>query len=151
MRPEYRIALLARRYHLLATRPALCKLVRDEADRAYVLDELHGALLDAVQVLGAGEVDLTCAEAVRQLSKKGARAKRILQSMSWMGNERLIAMTYALPPERRHVVYNNGDWAMAMFYSPPGVEEAVERVPELNELFGGVTEVRAALMQVAHA
>lgn len=153
MRTAERIAFLARRYRLLAEREVLCGLRRNREARADYLDHAEALgypLMDAVQVLGAGELDFICAEAVRELARPGARTEAALRLLSWLDHERLVAIAYALPEDRRHVVQRHGVWAYAYNHAPPGMAAALRRVAEVNAI-GPVTSVGRWLLSEAAA
>lgn len=149
MNRHARIALRASLYRVLASRPGLCKLRRDRAEVDDFLADAQVAgysLVAAVQVLGASQLDFTCAEAVRMLSRSGRRTAAVLELLSWLDHDRLAAIAYALPEARRPVVYSHGVWAHAVRHAAAGMPAALRAVAEL-EAVGGVSEPARTFMR----
>jgi hypothetical protein len=100
-----RIVTLARFLATLARRPELCQ--HDRADRiARALpQDAPGPLplLDAAGVAGAGELDQLCAAAVRILGRKGGTVAPLLDLLGYLPPERVAAIYWALPADRRRV------------------------------------------------
>lgn len=105
------IALKARLYRLVADRPEfLTTDVGARLDAAWTSDAPGSlALIDRIGVAGMTEVDRLCAYAVAKL--RGAASGAVLDVLGMLDPERLVAMFYALPQERRQVVLRDGAWA----------------------------------------
>jgi hypothetical protein len=105
MQAARRIVTLARFLATLARRPELCQSDRANRITRALPNDAPGPLplLDATGVAGAGELDQICAAAVRILSRKGATVAPLLDLLGYLPPERVAAIYWALPPNRRRV------------------------------------------------
>ncbi len=127
------IALLARLYRLLADRPEfLCRERVDRIDRtgADALP-LPMTVLDTTSVERAGELDRMCGYAVRVL--RAGASKSLLDVLGMLEPDRIVAMYYALPAERRRSVLRDGAWVYQVAHAPEGIEDAEREVAELAD------------------
>jgi hypothetical protein len=101
-----RIVMRARLYRRLARLPEFARGDGiGRADRALnlaPLGPLH--VLDAVAVIGADELDQLCGYAVRLLSRKGTHTRDLADLLGMLNPERLTAIWWALPADRRHAL-----------------------------------------------
>src|SRR5437868_4076218 len=118
-----RIALLARRFRLLADRPDLLR--RDPAEHvatATAPEPVRLNLLDAVQVAGVGDLDRLCAAGVRRLGSSRRGRATVLDLLAELEPDRLLAVYYALPEDQRSGALRDGVWAYHVNRAPAGVE-----------------------------
>jgi hypothetical protein len=128
----YVIAAHARRFGLLAERPAL--LYPEPGQRVErVLADDTKTPLDVMLVGGAGEADRICAAAVAALKQDAPQAKPILSLLSVLPAEYLLGVYYALPEERRGQCETDPVWAYRLRHAPDGVEEAMFALDNLAE------------------
>ncbi len=120
MNRAYRIALLARAYQLLARRPELWSRDCGERVRHALTDDGPGRLsaLDAVLVFQTGKLDVLCAYAAAMLLRPGARNAEVLDLLGVLDADRIVAIYYALPEERRGVVTRDPVWAYHVQQAP---------------------------------
>lgn len=113
MKREFRIALLARRYRLLARRPELLAAKRTDRLARALPDDAPGplSLLDAMLVVGAGELDRMCGYAVRVLARKGVQTTELLDVLGALDPDHICAIYYALPDARRKAITRDPVWA----------------------------------------
>ena len=147
MASAYRIALKARLFRVLCDRPAY--LV---ADRGELIERMLGAPvplseLERTLVLGANEVDLLCAQAVRTLSHRTSDA--LLDVLAVLDPERLVAIYYALPCKRRGLVRREPAWAYHVDHEPEDTAAALADVKEWVESGQRGVADRAALVGMA--
>lgn len=113
MNRAYNIALLARRLHLIATRPEFRNEQQvDRLDRT-LTEDAPGALSlpDAMLIIGASELDRMLGYAVAVMSRKGGRIAEVLDVLGMLNPDSICAVYYALPEERRTVVTRDPVWA----------------------------------------
>jgi hypothetical protein len=152
MHRAYRIAFLAHGYEVLARRPELCTPDRDHRLWHALTDEGPGPLrmLDAASVNDAGEVDMLCAYAVRLLRRPGIRTRELLDLLGMLDPDRIVAIYYALPLDRRHAFRRDPACAYHVNHAPTDEIEAA-----LSELAWAdaepLTEVGRVLARVAWA
>jgi hypothetical protein len=107
---SFRIAGRARLFQLLSRRPELRSPERDfRIDRALIENSCCLHLFDAMLVVGATDLDRLCGRAVSILKRRAS--SEILDLLSELDPERLCALYYALPKERRPALLRHGDWA----------------------------------------
>ncbi len=104
-RPELRrpvaIAMLARRYRLMADRPEF--MISDPGeriDKAYDTAYGNRHVIDRTLIAAAGEVDRLCAAAVR-LSSPGGHRAALLDVLGYLDADTICAVWWALPEARR--------------------------------------------------
>jgi hypothetical protein len=115
------IALRARMYRLLAERPEYMISDREEVARRLLMAPVTLSDLDRTLIVAAGdELDRVCAHAVRKLSLRVDRGT--LDTLSLLDADRLTAIYYALPPQRRAAVRSDVSWAYAVDHAPPDLE-----------------------------
>jgi hypothetical protein len=116
----YEIALLARAYRILARRPELWTHDRAERVRHALNDDGPGRLsaLDAVLAFQTGKLDVLCAYAVAKLRRPGERNASVLDLLGMLDPNRIVAIYYALPDERRHVATRDPVWAYHVGNAP---------------------------------
>jgi len=121
-----RIALLARRYRLLAERPELLTASRAELIERMLAAQVAIGEFDRTLILHASELDRLCAHAVRSLARRAPGA--VLDVLGVLHADRLAAMYYALPDGRREAVRRDPAWSYQVEHVPPGTDEAVAEV-----------------------
>jgi hypothetical protein len=131
MEAAYKIAFLARRYRLLSERPEFLTANRAELIERLLASPVTVGALDRSVILHTSELDRLCAHAVYVLTRRGH--KPVLDVLSVLGPERLAAMYYALPENRRAIVRRDLAWAYHVDHAPPGVEEALAEFAQLAE------------------
>jgi hypothetical protein len=129
-----RIACFAHAYRLLARRPELWTHDR-RARLAHAAGE-HAtcpySLLDTVLVTQAGELDILCAYAVTLIRTSGRR-REMLDLLGILDPDRIVAIYYALPNERRSTVRGDPVWAYQLQRAPhPAIEEALAEWDRLD-------------------
>jgi hypothetical protein len=118
----YEIACRAHAYRLLAERPELWT-----HDRAQRLRHAFGDAgstvpytpLDTVLVWQAGELDIVCAYAVALLRRPGSRTTELADLLGMLTPDRLLAVYYALPRERRKHLRRDAVWVYQIGHGPP--------------------------------
>jgi hypothetical protein len=130
-----RIALLARRLTVLAQRPELLTADPDTCVAQALTDSAPGPLelLDAVLATSAGELDRMCAHAVRWLGSTSAGKRAVLDVLGVLTPDRIVAMYYALPPERRKVARRDPAWAFHVQQVEAEMPAALEWVEEAHD------------------
>ena len=125
-----RIALLSRRLSVLARRPELLTADPDRRVDVALTDSPPGPLpvMDAVLAAGAGELDRMCAHAVRWLTHNGDAS--VLDVLGVLSPDRVVAMYYALPPERREATRLDPAWAYHVQQVEADMPAALDRVTE---------------------
>jgi hypothetical protein len=110
----------ARRFALLARRPEFLLDRRTRAEYALADDVPPGALhlLDAAMVIGASELDRLCASAVAIITAGKRPLSPLLDVLGHLDPDRILAMYWALPPERREAVMTDPVWAYHVHRSP---------------------------------
>ena len=141
MNRPYNVALLARRFHLIATRPEFRnELQADRVERA-LTDDAPGALplRDAMLIIGASELDRMCGYAVAVMSRKGTRIAEVLDVLGMLNADHICAIYYALPAERRSAVTRDPVWAYHVAQlDPDEMGEAVAWAAEARTPAGPV-------------
>ncbi len=130
------IALKARLYRLLAERPDFSRWDPGERIAATSADRLPLPLgrLDQVLIDRAEETDLMCGYAVRKLRDGGHGQAGVLDVLGMLSPDRILAMYYALSPERRRTVTRtDGVWSYHAARTPEGVEDAEREIAEWAE------------------
>lgn len=130
------IALKARLYRLLAERPDFSRA--DPAERIAATSAGQRALplgrLDQVLIDRADETDLMCGCAVRKLRDGGHGQAGVLDVLGMLSPDRILAMYYALPPERRRTVTRtDGVWSYHVARAPEDINEAQSTIKEWAE------------------
>ena len=131
MELAYRIGFLARRYRLLSERPEFLTANRAELIERVLASPVTIGELDRSMILHASELDRLCAHAVRGLAQRTSRP--VLDLLGVLSPERLAAMYYALPENRRAGVRRDPAWAYHVERVPLGTAEAVEEFEQLAE------------------
>jgi len=143
----FRIAFKARLYRLLSQRPEYLS-----TDRAEVIERLLDAPvplgdLDRTLLLHAGELDRLCGYAVRTLAQRAHTPA--LHVLAVLDPDRLAAMYYALPEDRREWVRRDEAWAYHVDRVPEDAEQAVAEVAEWAQDSQRTLADRARLTGVA--
>jgi hypothetical protein len=148
MERAFKIATLAHGYALLARRPELWTNNVGERITRATSDEGPGRLsaFDAILVAQSGSIDRLCAYAVVVLSRKGGRTSELLDVLGMLDADRVLAIYYALPDDRRAVVARDNAWAFHISRAP-----AAEIVAVLHELQALGTEPISAVSSVTLA
>jgi hypothetical protein len=129
----YVIAGHARRFALLADRPAL--LYPEPGQRAErVLSDDTKSALDVMLIAGADEADRICAAAVAALKQDTPGTKPVLSLLSVLPAEYLLGVYFALPAERRGQCETDPVWAYHLRRVPEGVADAEGCLRELAEV-----------------
>jgi hypothetical protein len=136
MNAALNLAMRARLLRLLADRPEFCR-----ADRARRIDAMRPELnptpvspLDVTLAEYADETDLMCGYAVRILRKK--RSAPIIDLLSTLSSDRVVAMYYALPADRREAVaQSDGAWTYYVHRGPSSdeIDAAAFQLEEIAE------------------
>jgi hypothetical protein len=134
MKRAANIAALARRYQVLAKRPDV--LYPDDAEQR--VDRAIAANLpplDVFLVALADETDRACANGVRLLRETDdpKRERAILDELSVLGSDYLLAFYFALPPDRKAVAEGHPVWRYALDHQPKGIEFRLGDLAELAE------------------
>jgi hypothetical protein len=152
-----RIVIRARLYRLLARRVEFAGGDRISRACRALSPEPTGPLhvLDAVSVIGAGELDQLCGYAVRLLSRKGKRTSELADLLGMLGPERVAAIWWALPADRRQTLerdpacgYHIGRFRDGLSTAERELEDLIEDTPttdmghELTALATVLQEVR---------
>lgn len=115
-----RIALMARLFRLLADRPEfLTTNVGSRIDAAWTTSA-PGSLpaLDRWLVTQAGELDRLCGYAVAKL--RSSAPPVLLDVLGLLDPERIVAIYYAMPEDRRSAVLRDGAWGYYVGRVDPG-------------------------------
>jgi hypothetical protein len=123
---SYRIAFKARLYRLLSERPEYLT-----ASRADVIERMLDAQVaigefDRTLILHASEADRLCGHAVYGLSRRAPLG--VLDVLSILDPDRLVAMYYALPLSRRASVRRDAAWAYHVERAPEDIQTVVTEV-----------------------
>ena len=110
----------ARRFALLARRPEFLLDRSTRAEHALADDVPPGALhlLDAAMVIEASELDRLCASAVAAIAAGRRPLALLLDVLGNLDPDRILAMYWALPSERREAVMSDPVWAYHVNRSP---------------------------------
>ena len=128
----FNVAAHARRFALLAERPAL--LYPEPGQRAErVLADDTKTPLDVLLIGGVDETDRVCAAAVAALKQDAPRAKPILSLLSVLPADYLLGVYFALPVERRGLCESDPVWAYHLRRAPDGVAAAQALLRALAE------------------
>lgn len=141
-----RIALLARRFSILARRPDLLY-----ADRAGKLERFYDSMeprtpLLKQLVLESDETDRLCALAVVMLNRKGMRRGELCELLSALDPDRIVAIAYALPWSARRrwdFLCQQAEWSREVSGIEEDIEQAMRDVMTLSALPGHL--IKAAL------
>jgi hypothetical protein len=90
------------------------------------------ALYDVSLVVGASELDRLCAAAVSIIAEGGKVLGPLLDTLSVLEPDRIVAMWLALPEERRHVVLRNYVWAR--YVREADEQEIAEAAADIDDL-----------------
>jgi hypothetical protein len=117
------IALLARTYTLLSERPEY--LIADAGERIErVLDPpLPLNSVDKTLLMAVTEIDRVCGYTVSLLRQRMSKA--LLDGLGVMDPDRLVAIYYALPKNRRQHVRKDPVWAYHIDHAPEGLVEVL--------------------------
>lgn len=131
-RQALNVAAQARRFGLLADRPAL--LYPDPGQRVErVIGDETKTPLDVLLLGGADEASRVCAAAVAALRQDAPQTKPILSLLSVLPAEYLLGVYFALPVERRGQCETDPVWAYHLRRVPDGIEEAMFALDNLAE------------------
>ena len=136
--PEASVALWARLYRLLADRPEFMhedlgeRIDRTAPDVATCVSEV-----DAELVAHASELDRLCGYAVRLLRRGGAGSSALLDLLGVLRPERVAAIAYALPEERRRALAGRDpNWARAVASVDEDVMKEVNAIADDIDALG---------------
>jgi hypothetical protein len=139
-RRAWNIAAYARRFALIARRPEF--QIGDRSARAghALTDGPPGPLplFDAVSTigasdLGASDLDRLCGYAVAVLRRGGRGMAMLLDVLGMLDADRLCAIYFALPPERRSAVRRDPIWGYHVQHLESEIPEAEWTLSELIE------------------
>jgi hypothetical protein len=151
-----RIVIRARLYRLLARRVEFAGGDQIGRARRALNPEPTGPLhvLDAVAVVGAGELDQLCGYSVRLLSRKGKSTRELADLLGMLEPERVAAIWWALPVDRRSALerdpacgYHIGRYRDALSAAERELEELIEDTPT-TDLGHELTALAAVLQEV---
>jgi hypothetical protein len=140
----FNVAAFARRFALLAERPALLYPEPGQRAERVLADDTKGPL-DVMLIGGADETDRVCAAAVATLKQDAPGTKPILSLLSVLPADYLLAIYHALPVERRGQCESNAVWAYHLRRIPDGVADAQGRLREFAE--GGMVDVPEQVLE----
>lgn len=143
MKRVYVIAFLARRYRLLSERTEFLTANRAELIERILASPVTIGEVDRSVILHTSELDRLCAHAVRALALRAH--KPVLDVLSVLSADRLAAMYYALPENRRAVVRRDPAWVYHVERAPEGTAEAVA---EFERLAQSAQETGASLARL---
>ena len=148
MQREYRIALLARRFALLADRVEFAR--PDPAERVEATLRARRpiplSLLDQAQIVGAGELDRLCGAAVRRLRSTGAGAPALLDVLGHLDADRLCGVYYATPEGRRGRLRQDGAWAYHVAQVEATMADALTEIEAIAREGEGFAKRRSELV-----
>jgi hypothetical protein len=125
------IAFLARRYRLLSERPEY--LTGTHGERIEMLLTSGLGELDRTLILFTSDMDRLCGHMVTVLRTSRYAPLTLLDAFGVMDPDRMIAVYWALPSDRRERVLRDPVWAYNIEHAPPGVEQAIEETEQLAE------------------
>lgn len=128
----YVIAAHARRFGLLAERPALLYPEPSQRIERVMSDETKTPL-DVMLLGGASEADRVCAAAVVALRQDAPQSEPVLSLLSVLPADYLLGVYFALPVERRGQCETDPVWAYHLRRVPDGIEEAMDVLDSLAE------------------
>lgn len=128
----YVIATRARRFGMLADRPALLYPNAEQRTERVLADDTKSAF-DVMLLAGSSEADRVCAAAVATLRGDALGTKPILSLLSVLPADYLLGIYFALPVERRGQCESDPVWAYHLRRVPDGVEEASIALDTLAE------------------
>jgi hypothetical protein len=135
MRSELRVALRARLYGTLSERREyLREDTGERVERTAMGWSPSLSLLDAALISSAGELDRFCGYAVGLLRDGPSRRTNtgLVDALGLLDAERIAAMAYALPEDRRRTLRRNDlTWARAVRAVEPGMAEAIAELEQL--------------------
>jgi hypothetical protein len=129
----YVIAGHARRFALLADRPALLYPEPEQRAERVLADDTKSPL-DVMLIGRADEADRICAAAVAALKQDTPGTKPVLSLLSVLPAEYLLGIYFALPVERRGQCESDPVWAYHLRRVPDGVADAQGCLRELAEV-----------------
>jgi hypothetical protein len=127
----FNIAALARRFALLAERPALLYPEPEQRAERVLADDTKSPL-DVMLIAGADEADRICAAAVAAL--KEDTLFPVVSLLSVLPADYLLGIYFALPAERRGQCETDPVWAYHLRRVPEGVADAQGCLRELAEV-----------------
>ncbi len=137
------IAFMARRYRLLAERPEY--LSGTHGQRIELLLKSGLGDLDRTLILHSRDIDRLCGHLVNLLRTAHRTPLTSLEAFGVMDPDRLAAVYWALPSNRRAAVLRDPVWACHINNAPPGVGQAIEEIEQLAEETRQAVVKRAAL------
>jgi hypothetical protein len=146
----FKVAALARGYALLARRPEFWTSDVSERLAHGTSDDGPGRLsaFDSIMVAQSGPIDRVCAYAVVVLSRKGGRTTEVLDVLGMLDPDRLVAIYYALPEQRREVVLRDPAWAYHLHQAPRAqIAAALRDLEELDT--DPISEVSSVALSTA--
>lgn len=144
-----RIALLARRFRLLADRPEYMR--REPAERVEATMREHRqiplSLLDQTQVQGSGEIDWLCAAMVKRCRSASRRGiVGLLDVLGYLDPDRICAIYHALPEVRRAWLLADATWAYFIQQVEDDMPDALAEVEELARVGDEHARTRADIV-----
>jgi hypothetical protein len=143
MERAHRIAFLARRLRLLSERQEFLTSNRAELIERILSSPVPVGELDRSLILHASELDRLCAHAVCVITRRAHLP--VLDVLAVLSPDRLSAMYYALPENRRGAVRRDLAWAYHVEHAPPGIEDAIVEFEQLADLTREATTALARL------
>jgi hypothetical protein len=134
LRRAWTIAAYARRFALIARRSEFLASGADDRARHALAEAPPGpvTLFDAAQMIGSTELDRLCGYAVAVLSDpRGRSIAVLLDVLGVLDADRLSAVYFALPSERRKAVRRDPVWAYLVQQVEREIPDAQERLREL--------------------
>jgi hypothetical protein len=137
-----RIALWARLYRVLSERPEY--LIADPCERRERLlnAPIPMSEVDRTLILRAGELDRLCGHAVCAMRKRAS--VDVLHVLGLLDPDRIVAMHYALPENRRKSTLRDVAWAYHVAHAPADLPAALAEVEAL------VTDTQAIATTLAN-
>lgn len=148
MKREHRIAILARRFRVVASRNEFMRPDPGERVEATLRERRAIPLsrFDQAQVIGAGELDRICAASVRRLSAYTKGQVALLDVLGFMEPDRVCAIYYALPKPMRKHLHRDGVWDYQVAQVEAGMPEAVAEIDALAHESGRFAKRRTELV-----
>lgn len=137
MHRPYRIAMLARRYQMMCERPRLAaRTAAQRADEATSAEPMPLGTMDMIQVAGASDLDVVCAQAARVLATPGSKRALLEVLLSALDSDHIVAIHYAIPEDRRRGALADKYWAYHVAQAEGEMPAALEWVRDAVELLG---------------